>query len=259
MEINLTAPRSWRELTNKQLTYISFLMTSRQLTKAELHAHAFVRFTGIRIIRMVRGTWICQHKKQRFKLDPESVALFCRQFNFLTDGITEINPLDHIVKRTHVDFRLRGIPFLQYLACENYYQAFLFTKDEKQLNALCAAFYTDGKAFNDGKTVANAKAFAPVPFYVRYTVFLWYFGLKSVLSRSFPNLFTPSSELDEKGQPDSPDMRKVINNMVRALSGGDVTKTKAIYNTETWTALAELDAKALEYKEYEKRMAKHKK
>jgi hypothetical protein len=51
-------------------------------------------------------------------------------------------------------------------------------------------------------------------------------------------------------------MRKQIDNMIRTLTGGDVTKTEAIYTVDTWTALAELDAKALEYKELERRIKK---
>jgi hypothetical protein len=36
----------------------------------------------------------------------------------------------------------------------------------------------------------------------------------------------------------------MVNAQVRALTGGDVTKTQAVYDTDMWIALAELDAKA---------------
>ena len=259
MNIELTAPSSWKELTESQLIYISWLLTTRALSKEELRAHAFVRLTGLTVITRHNGLWVCEFKKQRFILQPEAVTSFCRKFSFLTDGITEITPLVEMADQACVDIRMRGIPLKQYLACENYYQAFVFTQQESFLNYLCACFYTDREKFNDNETAERAKEFEEIPFHIRYTVFLWYFGLKGVLSKSFPNFFRKAEELDEDEPATAPDMRKVMNNMVRALTGGDVTKLHAVYNTETWDALAELDAKALEYAEYEKRMNKLKK
>lgn len=259
MKIELVAPRSWKELSESQLIYISWLLTARALSKEELRAHAFVRLTGITVVSRYAGQWVCEYKKQRFALEPEAVTSFCRKFSFLTDGITEITPLLEMAGQTCMDTRLRDIPLKQYLACENNYQAFIFTQQEYYLNCLCACFYTSGTEFNDNETAERAKEFEPIPFHVRYTVFLWYFGLKGVLSKSFPNFFRKAEELDEDEPATAPDMRKVMNNMVRALTGGDVTKLEAVYNTETWAALAELDAKALEYAEYERRMSKLKK
>ena len=41
-----------------------------------------------------------------------------------------------------------------------------------------------------------------------------------------------------------------ILGLIRGLTEGDVTKTKTIYKTDTWTALYELDAKAKEGREF---------
>ena len=37
---------------------------------------------------------------------------------------------------------------------------------------------------------------------------------------------------------------------IRALTGGDITKEQAVLDADTWTALAELDAKAREAQKY---------
>lgn len=256
MEINLTAPKSWKELSSKQLIYISYLMTNRQLTQAELHAFAFVRFTGIKRLEKIEGAWICQFKKQLFTLSPEQVASFCRQLSWITSGISEVVPLPELVGRKHSESRLRGCPFKQYLACENFYQAYIFTKDEKHLNCLIAAFYINGEKFDDSKTLSDSKHFAKLPFHVRHTVFLWYYGLKYVLQHNFSHFFQKIESILEDEEPQAPNMRIVINNMIRALNGGDITKTGAIYEIDTWEALSELDAKALEYQEIESRMNK---
>ena len=260
MEIHLTTPRSWKELSPRQLKYISFLMTNRQLTSEEIHAYAFIRFTGIRIIEKNKpsGYWLCRYKKYFFHLSPEEIVSFCRQFSWLTSGILEVTPLPELAQRTHAEVRLRGCPFKQYLACENYYQAYIFTKNEMYLNCLIAAFYTNGEKFDDNETLANSKYFKKLPFHVRHTVFLWYYGLKSVLQQNFPHFFQKVESILEDEDPPMPNMRTVINNMVRALTGGDITKTEAIYNIDTWEALSELDAKALEYQEMERRMNKFK-
>jgi hypothetical protein len=255
-ELNLTAPRSWKELSAKQLTYISWLMTQKQLSPEELHAFAFVRFTGIRIVHEKDGYCLCRHKGRFFTLSPEQILSFSRQFAWLTSGIGEITPIPELNGYRHQDCRLRGLPFAQYLACENYYQAYIFTKDEIFLNCLIASFYLSEEKFDDGKTAEFSKTFAKIPFHIRHTVFLWFYGLKSVFQENFPNFFQKIETILEDEKPQAPNMRKQIDNMIRTLTGGDVTKTKAIYTVDTWAALAELDAKALEYKELERRIKK---
>jgi hypothetical protein len=258
MELHLTAPRSWKELTPKQMVYVSWLMTRRQLTPEEIRAYAFVRFTGIRVLHKTAGYWSCHYRKRFFTLSPEQVLSFTRQFAWLTSGISEVTPLPRLKGIAHQDLRLRDLPFVQYLACENYYQAFIHTKDEKYLNRLIASFYLGDEKFDDSQTPERAERFRTLPFHVRNTVFLWYYGLKSVFQTHFPCLFQKVKCILEDEEPQAPDMRGQINSMIRALTGGDVTKTKAIYRTETWAALAELDARALEYREMEARMKKYK-
>ncbi|MDR2086836.1 MAG: hypothetical protein LBP72_06635 [Dysgonamonadaceae bacterium] len=258
MELDLTAPRSWKELSPGQLIYISWLMTSRQLTKEELHTCAFVRFTGIQVLHKKAGYWLCYHRKRYFTLSPEQALFFCRKFAWLTDSIGEVTPLPKLKGVAHHDARLRGLPFIQYISCESYYQAFIHTKDEKYLNCLIASFYLGEEKFDDRLTQERAVRFQKLPFHIRHTVFLWYYGLKSVFQTQFPYLFQKVEYAAEE-EPQAPDMRGQINSMVRSLTGGDITKTDAIYQIDTWTALAELNAKALEYKEMENRMKKYKK
>ena len=40
---------------------------------------------------------------------------------------------------------------------------------------------------------------------------------------------------------------------IRALTDGDVTKQQAVYNTDCWAALTELDNKAREAEEFKER------
>ena len=44
-----------------------------------------------------------------------------------------------------------------------------------------------------------------------------------------------------------------MNAQIRALTGGDITKEKAVLAMDTWRALTELDAKARDYEELERK------
>ncbi len=256
MKIELTVPERWNQLDAKQLLFVSNLFCSN-LSDLEIKTIAFKRFTGLKPIVSTGGNAILYtHKKYKepFELSSEEIAWFVQNnMQFLTQEITEIAPLQKLKGYTHVDARLRGAPFHQYIACENYYQAFLHTKKENFLNCLAACFYTDGKNFSDSITPQKSKRFASLKKAERYTVFLWYAGLKTVFMQHFPNFFVQvQPDEDNEKEPAPINMREHINNMIRNLHGGDVTKTQAVLNTEVWTALAELDAKALEAKETRK-------
>ena len=47
-------------------------------------------------------------------------------------------------------------------------------------------------------------------------------------------------------------MVDVMHAEIRALTGGDITKTSLVLEADTWVALAELDAKAREAEEFNK-------
>lgn len=252
--IELIAPISWKLLNEKQLLYASWLLSTGDLTAEEIWTYAFIRFTGVKVkYNGLQGVSLSYNKK-RFPLDPQECLSLARQFQFLTSGIDEITPVKKMAGACCSDSRLRGARLSQYLACENYYQAFIFKKNPEFLNKLCACFYFKGE-FNDRKTEKRSRKFARLPFHVRYTVFLWFSGLKKVLKNHFPNYFI-EMEMDERESPTPPNMRKQIEQMLRALSGGDVTKVNEIYSVDTWIALAELDAKALEYKVMKQKMKK---
>jgi hypothetical protein len=268
MQINITLPTAWKELTPRQLLYISFLITQRELTPVQLRTAALIRFSGIRILEKTGDTeWYCRYQKQEFILTDSLALALSNKLQFLTATMGEITPLPQMGGYIHVDPRLHETPFRQYVAAENYFQAFIFTRKEHFLNCLCAVFYSHKKnaknrptdTFNDGQTDERARTFQHLPLHVRYTAFLWYYGLKNVLANAFPHFFVHrENNIEENEKTAPPNMRLIINSMIRALTGGDVTKTDTVYLAETWAALAELDAKALEYKEYEKRINKFK-
>lgn len=252
--IELTAPKSWLELNENQLLYASWLLSTGDLTAEEIWTYAFIRFSNIKVKNQNEAGVIFKKNKSLFLLEDQEVLSFAKQFKFLTSGIDEIVPPAKMGGLKRSDVRLRNTPLNQYLACDNYYQAFIFKKNPEFLNKLCASFYIKGE-FNDSITEKRARKFAKLPFHVRYTTFLWFSGLKKVLKKNFPNYFI-EMETGEGETPTPPNMRKQIEQIMRALSDGDVTKIDKIYSVDTWSALAELDAKAHEYNVMKSKMKK---
>ena len=74
--------------------------------------------------------------------------------------------------------------------------------------------------------------------------------VKGMFADLFPHFFRPTD-----GSAAS-SMMEVMNNQIRALTGGDVTKESEILAIDTWRALTELDAKAREAEEFNRKMKK---
>lgn len=79
-------------------------------------------------------------------------------------------------------------------------------------------------------------------------ILLWMVGLKVHYTHLFPHLFRQATTPDQE----PPDPRTVMTTQIRALTAGDITKTTAVLQSDTLTALTELDAKAAEAQELEK-------
>ena len=88
-------------------------------------------------------------------------------------------------------------------------------------------------------------------------IFYWMASLKQYFAGLFPNFYKPAANTDGNllgsAQPDIyRQLRDSTNAMIRALTGGDITKEAAIMKMDTWRALTELDAKARDAEELRK-------
>lgn len=138
-----------------------------------------------------------------------------------------------------VDAHLSGVPFSHYLQIENYYQGYLQTQEPEALEALMPLLYPgwDGKRMHEAEHVL---------------VLWWLVGLKTAYTQLFPDLFSRTAPTGNN----QPDMRELMLAEIRALTGGDVTKNKAVLHADTMDALAELNAKAREAREMNEHLNK---
>ena len=136
------------------------------------------------------------------------------------------------------------MPFEQYLYVDNLFQGYLNTQSDELLLQIAQVLY----ASDDVKpTKAHLVG-----------IFYWMASLKQYFAVQFPNFYRPASNNSDgnllgNSQPDIyRQLRDSTNAMIRALTGGDITKESTIMKMDTWRALTELDAKTREAEELRK-------
>lgn len=229
----VSVPTAWHELTEPQLLYILRLL-AEGVPPDSVEVYVFLRFAGLGVVRAEGDALIVRKGGRLFPLSRRDVVLGAMALDF----IHEPPPVPQRPARWRgvaaVDAELHGVPFGEYLQIENYMQRYLQQPEDGLLYAMARLLYL-------GLTrEAQPKVF-------RYLIIHWLTGLKMLFARLYPDLFRPSPVEDGL-----PDLREMMLAQIRALTAGDVTKEHGVLNVDTWTALAELNAKAREAKELER-------
>lgn len=255
--INLSAPRSWRELTQPQLRYVFYLLaTFADLTVVK--TYMFVRFTGIRVIRSNRFGWQCAVKhdgKRRavvFYLHVWQIHSFLKQFDWVGSYETMDNRLD-VVQGLHAVGPLlqlnpntgRYVTFDDYLCMEAQYQHFHNSRDEAHIDRLASFLYR-----RPDYSRVSELSLTPAE---RLATIAWFAHIKLVMAAAFPHFFRKAKADSDTS---STSILESYNVQLRALTDGDVTKEHAVKQLDCWRALTELDAKAREAEEFRRKFPK---
>lgn len=257
--INLTAPTSWRELSQEQLRIVFDLMAIEQESTA-IKTYMLIYFCGLHVIRHTRFGWkfwtMVDGKKRVIYIKTSEIQSFIHQFDFI-DQLEDMDcRLDAVCGLHAADALLQqGVNFNEYLHAEKYYQIFVETQDMEYIDNLAQWLYHDshgraagyGDAVDDEGRPVEDVTLTPGE---RVGTLLWFVHVKRVMARAFPHFFKRT--VLEDGQPEHVDFMELYNIQLRALTGGDVTKESTVLNLECWRALTELDAKAREAEELEK-------
>lgn len=221
--LTLRVPTSWEALTDGQLRYVASLM-------ADGFATDYVK--AMLLLRAVP-------EHLRSQLPAEAVADCLSELDFLDQPPAAPVRPDTLQSRQGLNAYLHGVPFRTWLAIENYYQGYLQSRESEALQCLARELYPGVEA-----ELSAAEG---------YLVLLWVVSLKAAYCELFPYLFRAQGG---GNADDAPDQREVMNAQIRALTGGDVTKTQAVLEADTIDALTELDAKAREAHELAERLKK---
>lgn len=166
-----------------------------------------------------------------------------KNFDFI-DSFTDFRPLQVAsdLQLLAVNSLLHEISFYDYLNIEKNYQLFMLKQEDRFLLKMAHLMYRTAGGSSD--ETAN---FEP---YELLGVFMWFSSVKEYFAANFPHFFRPAKE---GGELRREDILPAMQAQIRALTDGDVTKLQAVYNTDCWAALTELDNKAREAEEFKKR------
>lgn len=239
--INITLPTSWMDVTQPELARIYRLMSRVTLASEQLPYYIFRTLTGAKIERKSEDKFLMYFringKRVNKWVTPEEISELIAPLDFVYNPGAEPVRLDELHKFKAVDAQFHGVKFSDYIMIENYYQGFLVTRDNAILTEIAKILYP-------GLDVLHADECV--------NVLNWLVQVKEMFSKMFVNFFRPVTT----GNYEAPIMADIMNNEIRALTGGDVTKEQEIFDTDCWRALTELDYKAKEADELKKAMNK---
>lgn len=237
--MNLILPTSWQELTQDQLCFV-FKLISRDVSTVELRAHCVLHWASIHILfKTENGKVVFRRGKHIYKTNVSSIADIAEQLRFLDDVPPFPCNLQIVGGVTSVAPDLQGVAFSTFLMCDNLYQGYLHTKDEKLLRKMASLLYPTDK-----------KELKKLMQYELISIFYWFTSLKSYYSRRFNHFFQPSSSTDSRDIGTK--LQECMDSQIRALTKGDITKEEQILAFDTLRALTELNAQAKDYEEIKK-------
>ncbi len=241
---NITLPTNWAELTDKQL-HMVYNLFARDLSAAEVKTLCLMKWNGLKVLSQLPD------KRFLIKRGKEVVPLSTRQIQQATsvlDFLDTFAPMPvriaRIGKYHALPADFEKVPFEEFLFVENLFQGYLNTQSDKLLLQMAQVLYASDHVKPDKAQLIG--------------IFYWMASLKQYFAGLFTNFYKPASSnsggnLLGSGQPDVyRQLRESTNAMIRALTGGDITKEAAIMKMDTWRALTELDAKAREGEELRK-------
>ena len=142
--IDLRVPTSWEDLTDNQLRYV-FGLISQSLSATEVKTYCFFHWSGMQLLHKYGKGWMCKFVDDEFVVTAEQVNAAIVSLKWL-DKLPAMPIRIKKIGRHHAlpaDFQ--EVPFETFIICDNLYQGYLATKQDKLL-ANMAAFLYD---FND--------------------------------------------------------------------------------------------------------------
>ncbi len=251
-EVRLKIPTQLVKLTQKQLLFVSGLFMMGY-SENEFLVKAFLFLSGLKIVephgKLKKGVHWYKHKSRRkpFIIDAIVFAVMINKCRFLLQP-GEITPLKWIKLARARHFRLYNASFEEYLMAENYYFAYIDTKEEKHLDNLISVLYRrPWHRWNAEKIRKRAAIFKNIDAEVKNAVFMWYIGFRAMVPQRCPNLFSGKKSSEKLN------ISEYINGMVHQLNNGNITLNKKLLKQPVWDALNEMEMRALDAINMEKK------
>lgn len=241
ISFNVDLPASWQELTQEQLRAALSLMATGA-AGTSLMTQAFLIFAGLEpegedIYRNYAGFI--------FKIGVNQITAAALHLEYLTTPPTAAVRLERAEDgtpcKTGADFE--DATFGEFLHTDGLFLMYLNNPgaNADRLAEIAIMLYPG---------ITDAAAETPL---MNANVIIWLSGLKKQLSGMYPYLFAAPAAAGYEETPDetAARSRRATLSMIRALTGGDITKENDILQTAAHSALNELNEKAREAKELE--------
>ena len=241
ISFNVPLPTSWQELTQEQLLAVFRLMAYGESGPA-LMTQAFLIFSGLKpegedIYRNYAGFL--------FKIGVNQIAAAALHLEYLTTPPTAAVRLDHALDGTpcKTGANLEDATFGEFLNADGLFLMYLNNPEANadRLAEIAEMLYPG---------IGRAAAASPL---MNANIIVWLTGLKHQLTGMYHYLFAAPAAADYEETPEeaAARRRRATLSMIRALTGGDITKENDILQTAAHSALNELNEKAREAKELE--------
>ena len=233
MNLNIILPTCWQELTPKQLRYAYYLL-AQNYTAAELKTYALIRWAPLTDVQKTTDGIFCHYEGKPYFITSLQIAEAISQLSWLERLPLVPVRLPLIGKLQPVEADLSGITFEAFLILENLYQGYLVTKDMALLSEMAAYLYQSKEPVKLDPEEA-------------VSIFYWYASAKQLLARRYKHFFVAAEEASSEAMQER--LQQQMNNQIRALTKGDITKEAQVLRMDVHRALVELDAQAREYEE----------
>lgn len=247
MNLDLSLPQSWAELTQEQLYYL-YQQLAQELTAEEVMVKCLMKWTGFTIVaRDDESHYLIRQGRQTFRIAYLQIACAALFLEWVTELPKEPVHLEEINGYRAVAVDFDKVPFEKFLFCDNLWQGYLEMKAPALLTQMAEVLYD-----SDGIQLDAAQ---------QVSIFYWFASLKASFARRFKHFLKPvSADKQDGGGFVTPDiaakLQEAYDAQIRALTGGDITKETVVLKSNTIRALTELDAKAKDAEEYRKAVKK---
>lgn len=248
---NLTAPKSWDELSQDQLDFLLRTIVSvnranndkpfisvedfSTQTVTQVAVLCLFRWNGIKVITPYADAWLIAHGEDECLVRADDIAAATSALNWIAELPSGPVRLDRIDGADAIDADLDdSFTFDDWLSCETLWQGYQIFHSDIMLQQMAEVLYR-----KPGIKLAEHESIS---------IFYWWAGIKNSCNRLYPDFFHPAAP-ESVTTPDPDMLRRNMNIQIRALTKGDITKEELILAMPAHRALTELNALAREYED----------
>lgn len=247
MELNLSVPSSWSELTQPQLRTLLMAVASANLhasatrtSRLRVAVRCILVWNGLRSLGSDSHVCVLRKEGREYPVSVTDIAAVAGSLEWISSLPETPVRLDVIDGAKAAEPDIEDLTFNDYLSCETLWQVWQTALDDDILVRMARILYR--------KPDIRMKPYETV------SIFYWWAGVKNLLTARYHDFFRPAPvKYGADVRPDPDTLRRNMDAQIRALTKGDITKEDTVLAMPVHRALTELDALAREYEELDRK------